>query len=317
MVRQFIVKEQMICMARKHIKPHKRIMLIVNPKAGKMRSKFAVSDIAELFAKNEFEVAIYFTSLEYGAEYLVKEHAKEFDIIACCGGDGTVNEIIKGMMDIKDCPPLGYIPSGTTNDLATSLGMTTNIKKAAKAIISDDGLPFDVGSFDDDYFAYIASFGAFTEVSYNTSQRLKNIWGHAAYVFSAMKCMHRLKSYHIRVESEEKTVEGDYVFGAVTNSTSVAGVFKFERDKVDFADGKYEVLLIKHPKKLSTAIAISMSMLNKSFKNENITFFHASDIKITSDEPLDWALDGEHKRGENVVNIKNNYRAIKIIRKRM
>lgn len=304
-------------MSKKHLKPHKRIMLIVNPKAGKMRSKYAVSDIADLFAKNKFEVAIYFTSIEYGAEYLVKEHARNFDIVACCGGDGTVNEIIKGMMTIPDCPPLGYIPSGTTNDLASSLGMTKNIKRAAKAIISEQGFPFDVGTFDDSYFAYIASFGAFTEVSYNTSQKAKNIFGHMAYVFSAMKCMHKIKTYHIKIETDEKNIEGDYIFGAVTNSTSVAGMFKFESDMVDFADGKYEVLLIKQPKNLMTAFKICMSMINRSFKNENIVLFHASDIKIISDEPLDWALDGEHKRGGNIVTIKNNYRAIKIIRKKI
>lgn len=304
-------------MSKKHLKPHKRIMLIVNPKAGKMRSKYAVSDIADLFAKNKFEVAIYFTSIEYGAEYLVKEHVRNFDIVACCGGDGTVNEIIKGMMTIPDCPPLGYIPSGTTNDLASSLGMTKNIKRAAKAIISEQGFPFDVGTFDDSYFAYIASFGAFTEVSYNTSQKAKNIFGHMAYVFSAMKCMHKIKTYHIKVETDEKNIEGDYIFGAVTNSTSVAGMFKFESDMVDFADGKYEVLLIKQPKNLMTAFKICMSMINRSFKNENIVLFHASDIKIISDEPLDWALDGEHKRGGNIVTIKNNYRAIKIIRKKI
>lgn len=303
-------------MAKKHQKPHKRVMLIVNPKAGKRLSKFAVSDIADLFAKEKIEVAIYFTSLEYGAEYLVKEHAHNFDIIACCGGDGTVNEIIRGMMKIENCPPLGYIPSGTTNDLATSLGMTKNFKRATKSIIFENGLPFDVGTFDDDYFAYIASFGAFTEVSYNTSQKAKNIFGRLAYIFSAVKCMHRIKSYRIKVETETKTVEDEYIFGAITNSTSIAGVFKFDNDMVDFSDGKYEVLLIKKPKKHITAFAICMSMFNKSYKNENITFFHASDIKVISEEPLDWALDGEHKLGETTVTIKNNPQAIKIIRKK-
>lgn len=304
-------------MAKKNIKPNKRVMLIVNPKAGNRLSKFAVSDIADLFAKNKFEVAIYFTSLEYGAEYLVKEHGHKFDIIACCGGDGTVNEIIKGMMEINDNTPLGYIPAGTTNDLAKSLGLSKNIKRATKNIISEKARPFDVGTFDDSYFAYIASFGAFTEVSYNTPQKAKNIFGHAAYVFSAMKCMHKIKSYHIKVETDERNAEGDYIFGAVTNSTSVAGLFRFESNMVDFADGKYEVLLIKKPKDLITAFKICMSMINRSFKNENIVLFHASHIKVISEEPLDWSLDGEHKRGETTVEIQNNHQAIQIIRKKL
>ena len=303
--------------SNKPTKPKKRVMLVVNPKAGKKRSKFAVSDIADLFAKNQFEVAIYFTSLEYGAEYLVKEHYHQYDIIACCGGDGTVNEIIKGMMETNDNTPLGYIPAGTTNDLATSLGIPKKLKRATKAIISEQAYPFDVGTFDDSYFAYIASFGAFTEVSYNTPQKAKNVFGHTAYIFAAMKCMHKIKAYHIKVETDTENAEGDYIFGAVTNSTSVAGVFKFDSDMVDFADGKYEVLLIKKPKNLLTAFKICMSMLNRSFKNENIVLFHASDIKITSEEPLDWALDGEHKRGEKVVHIKNNPQAVQIIRKKL
>ncbi len=308
-------------MAKKNKKTNKstdkRLMLVVNPKAGKRHSKFAVSYIAEWFAKNKFEVATYFTSPEYGAEYLVKEHADEFNTIVCCGGDGTINQIIKGMMEIKDCPPLGYIPSGTTNDLAASLGMTKNFKKATKMIISEDGLPFDVGTFDDSYFAYIASFGAFTEVSYNTSQKAKNLFGRLAYIFSAMKCMNKISSYHIKVETKEKTLDDNYIFGSVTNSTSIAGVFKFDHDMVDFADGKYEVMFIKQPKNLFSAFAVCMSMLNKSFKNDNIVLFRSSDITVTSEEPLDWALDGEHKTGGTTVKIKNNPQAIKIIRKKL
>lgn len=303
-------------MAKKN-KPKKRVMLIVNPKAGKMVSKFAVSDIADLFSKSKFEVAIYFTSLEYGAEFLVKEHAHEFDIIACCGGDGTVNSIIKGMMTVENCPPLGYIPSGTTNDLATSLGMTKNIKKATKTIISEKALPFDVGTFDDSYFAYIASFGAFTEVSYNTPQTAKNILGHSAYIMNAVKYMYKIKSYHIKIETDTKTVEDDYIFGSITNSTSIAGVFKFDTGVVDFADGKYEILLIKKPKSMFHAFQICMSMFNKSFKHNYITLFHASEIKVISEEPLDWALDGEHKTGNTTVTIKNNTHAINIIRKKL
>ena len=303
-------------MAKKGKETYKRVMLIVNPKAGKRRSKFAVSDIADMFSRAKFEVAIYFTSFEYDAEYLVKEHAKEFDIVACCGGDGTVNQIIKGMMDIENCPPLGYIPAGTTNDLAASLGMTKNFKKATKVIISEEGLPFDVGTFDDSYFAYIASFGAFTEVSYNTSQKAKNLFGRLAYIFAAVRCMSKIKSYHIKVETENENFEDNYIFGAITNSTSIAGVFKFENDMVDFADGKYEVMLIKQPKTLVGAFVTCMSMFNKSYKNDNLVMFRASDIKITSDEPLDWALDGEHKTGNTVVTIKNNPQAINIIRKK-
>lgn len=300
---------------KKAAKPKKRVMLVVNPKAGMKYKKTAVSDIAEVFAKNKYEVATYFTSPEYGAEFLVKEHAKDFDIVACCGGDGTVNEIIGGLMKLENAPPLGYIPTGSTNDLASSLKLPGNSKKAAKMIISEQAKPFDVGSFDDGYFVYIASFGAFTEVSYNTSRKAKNMFGHTAYVFGAIKSLNKIRSYKIKVEADGKDYENEYVFGSVTNSTSVAGTFHFESNIVDFADGKYEVMLIKRPKNLLNAFATGFSMINRSFKNENIELFHASDIKFYCEEPMDWALDGEHKKGGTTVSIKNNKRAIKIIRK--
>lgn len=301
----------------KHKLPDKKIMMIVNPRAGKMKSKFALPDIADIWYKNGYEMAVYYTAADIGADELVKMHAKDFDIVACCGGDGTVNSVIDGLMQSEKRPPLGYIPAGTTNDLAASLGLSKNMRRAAHAVSHEKPIPFDIGSFNGNaYFAYIASFGAFTEVAYNTSQSVKNIFGRLAYMFSAVRVMHKIKSYHIKIESDEVTEEGDYIFGAITNSTSIAGVFKYERDYVDFDDGKFEVLMIKSTKRLKTAIGIMLSMLNKSYKNENITRFHTSQIKITSDVPLDWALDGEHEAGDTVTLIKNNHKAISIIRKK-
>lgn len=287
--------------------------MIVNPRAGRMRPKFSLANIADMFAENNMELAIYLTSADYGADLLVKEHEKECDIIACYGGDGTVSEIISGMMECGTKKPFGYIPAGTTNDLARSLKLPTNPIKAAKTIISGDVSPLDVGSFDDGYFVYIASFGAFTEVSYSTPQKFKNIFGHAAYIVNAAKYMNKLESHHMSIETENQQFEGDYVFGAVTNSTSVGGIFKFDSDFVNFSDGKYEVMLIKKPKSIATAVAILSSMINRSFKHKNIKLFHASSIKITSDTPIDWSVDGEHKIGGNTVVIKNNPRSVNII----
>ncbi len=301
----------------KHRIPQKKIMLIVNPRAGKMQSKFALPDIADIWHKNGYETAVYYTAADLGADELVQTHAADYDIIACCGGDGTVNSAIDGLMQIKNRPPLGFIPAGTTNDLASSLGLPKRLRRAAHFISHEDPLTFDIGSFNENtYFAYIASFGAFTEVSYNTSQSAKNILGHTAYIFAAMRAMPKIKPHHIRIESEELNEEDDYIFGAVTNSTSIAGTFKYEKDYVEFNDGKFEVLLIKDPKRLGTAVKIGLSMMNKSYKNHYITRFHTSEIKITSDEPLDWALDGEHQSGETVTVIKNNPQAIQIIRKK-
>lgn len=297
-------------------KERTRVMMIINPHSGKRRLNFSTGKIADMFAKNNMEVAAYFTSPDYKADYLVKEHINEYDIIGSCGGDGTISETITGIMKSGVKKPLGCIPMGTTNDLARSLHMSTDTMKAAKVIATGEPRPFDIGSFNDSYFVYIASFGAFTEVSYATSQKAKNIFGRLAYIFGAMKYMHKIKSYHMKVVTDDRSCEGDYIFGAVTNSTSVAGIFKFENDMVDFADGKFEVLLIKRPKSLANAIATGLSMLNKTYRHENIILFHASEISISSDEPLDWTVDGEHKNDGCNIEIKNNHKAVDIIMKK-
>lgn len=293
----------------------KRVMLVVNPKAGNVMTKTSVDELSEMFTALSCETAIYFTSPEYSAEYLVKEHAEEVDIVVCSGGDGTVNDVIKAEMQLEKRVPIGYIPAGTTNDLARSLGLPKNPKKAIRNIVEEAPLPYDVGSFNDDYFAYIAAFGAFTEVSYSTSRKAKNIFGRTAYIFSAMKALHKPKSFHVQADIDGGKYEGDYCFFAVTNSTSVAGVFRYEGDKVHFTDGKFEVLMIKSPDSLKTAIGVVLSMFNKSYKHRNIQFFHASDLTINCDVPLDWTLDGEHAHTEGTVHIANNCRAVEIIRR--
>ncbi len=302
-------------MSRKRKKERIRVMFIVNPKSGRRKPYFSAGKIADMFAENNMEVAVYFTAPEYKADFLIKEHINEFDIFACCGGDGTISEAISGMMSFDFKKPLGYVPAGTTNDLARSLSITTNMTKAAKIIITGDPTPLDVGSFDNDYFIYIASFGLFTEVSYATSQKLKNIFGRLAYLTAAVKCLSNIKTHHIIVKADSKVIEGDYIFGAVTNSRSIAGIFKFEEDYVDFSDGKYELMLISRPKRVLAAFGMVMSMLNKTYGNRHITLLKASDITITSDEPLDWAIDGEHKRGGNTVHIVNNHQAVSLITK--
>ncbi len=301
---------------KKREKKRVKLMMIVNPHSGRTKHNIFAGKIADMFAKNNVEVAAYFTSPDYKADYLVSEHGKDYDIIGVCGGDGTISEAITGIMNSGLDKPLGCIPMGTTNDLARSLGLATDVDKAAKIIATGVPYSFDIGSFNDEYFVYIASFGAFTEVSYATPQKAKNVFGRLAYAFHAVKYMSKIKSYHVKVVTDDRSCEGDYIFGAVANSRSVAGIFKFNNDMVDFDDGKFEVLLIKRPKSLLNAVATWLSMMNKSYKHDNIILFHASDITITSDVPLDWAIDGEHMNDGREIKIKNNNKAVDIIMKK-
>lgn len=294
----------------------KKVLMIINPKSGRKRPYINAGKIADLFDEKNMEIGVFFTSLKYNADYLVGEYGRDADIVACYGGDGTISEIITGMMRGGVKKPLGYIPAGTTNDLARSLNMQTGLMPAAKTIVGGEPRPLDVGSFNDDYFIYIASFGAFTEVSYATPQKVKNIFGHMAYIFNAFRYMNTIHKHHVRLKTDTKSVEGDYIFGAVMNSRSVAGVFKLDDNDVDFADGQYEVLLIKRPQRKIEVISILFSMLRKKYKhNKNITFFRASDLDFTLEEELDWAVDGECLNGGKNVHIKNNKCAVNIIMK--
>ncbi len=302
-------------MSKKKKRKRTRVMFIVNPKSGRKKPYFSAGKIADMFAENNMEVAVYFTAPGYQADFLIKEHIEDFDIVACSGGDGTISTAISGMMACHSDKPIGYVPAGTTNDLARSLNLTTNMSKAARIIVTGEPQPLDVGSFNDDYFIYIASFGAFTEVSYATSQKAKNLFGRLAYLFGAVKYLHNIRTYHIKVNTDTKDVEGDYIFGAVTNSRSVAGIFKFEDDFVDFSDGMYEVMLIKRPKNFTDAVGMVMSMLNKTYGSKYIEIFKASDMEFDCEEALDWAVDGEHKNGGEVVRIRNNPQAVNLIAK--
>ena len=290
--------------------------MIVNPHSGRKKPTVTVGKIADMFSAHHMEVVAYFTSPEYNADYHVKEHYLNYDIISCFGGDGTISELITGVMQAGIKKPLGLIPNGTTNDLARSLGLAAKPDKAVRVISSGVPRPFDIGSFNNDFFVYIASFGAFTNVSYETPQRAKNIFGRTAYFFSAAKYLNTIKSHHIKIITDDRSCEGDYIFGSVSNSRSVAGLFHFDNDQVDFADGKFEVLLVKRPKNVFDLFSTFFSMLGKSYKHENIILFHASDIKIICDEALDWAVDGEHRNDGKTIHIVNYPKAVNIIAKK-
>ena len=218
-----------------------KAMIIINPRAGKMRAKTALFDVAETFCRAGYEPVVQITAEKGDGIRFAKKAAKEkFDLVVCLGGDGTLNEVISGIIDSGSSVPLGYIPTGSTNDFARTLGLATVPKKAAERIVSGTPNFVDAGKFGDDrYFTYIASFGMFTAVSYNTQQTTKNVMGHMAYVLEGIRDIGLVKPYHIKVSTPDKTYEGDYIFGSVTNSTSVGGIVKLEKSLVDLSDGLY------------------------------------------------------------------------------
>lgn len=291
-----------------------KILLIINPTAGTTKGKNAIFDILQMFCKAEYEVTCAVTQHKGHATTLAKEAEGRFDMLVCCGGDGTLNEVITGIMQMENKLPLGYIPAGTTNDFANSIGITVDIKKAVKRIIDGEKVKIDMGKWNRKNFSYIASFGAFTAVSYKVPQTTKNIFGHMAYIFEGITDLGSLRPYHIKLESEENTLEGEYIFGAISNSTSIGGIVKLDEKIVDMNDGFFEVALIKFPKNAGELNRIIWGIINSDFKDSMFEFFKTSKVKITTEEKFDWSLDGEIAHGRREVVIENIKDAITIIK---
>ena len=290
----------------------RKILLIVNPCAGKTKSRAGTFDIVDKFSKSDYEFSIRTTTCQGDATNIVKKELADHDIVVCCGGDGTLNETINGVMDMPKRVPIGYIPSGTTNDLATSLGLPTEISKATDVIIKGNTNDYDIGLFNNRYFSYVASFGAFARSSYSTPQSLKNKFGHAAYVAAAVPQVLEIHPTKMRIEHDGGVLEGEYMFGAVSNSLSVGGFFKLPESEVKFNDGYFEVLLV--PKfKMTHLFSILHKVRSQQYDGKQIIMFKTTKLKITSpDEAVAWTLDGEYGGAHHDVNIHVLERAVEI-----
>lgn len=273
----------------------KKLFLIVNPRAGMGKIKNSLLNVIEILSDAGYEITVKPTKNRFDATKISASIDSSYSAVVCCGGDGTLNETIAGLMQNKNRFTLGYIPSGTLNEWSTGLHIPKNIKKAAQVIAQNNPISIDIGSFDDRFFAYTASFGAFTESSYSTPQDIKNMFGQLAYVFEGIKSLSNIKPIALKFDADGKIYSGNYIFGAITNSLSVGGVVKFDENKIKMNDGLFEVLLIKKPNSLIDLQKILDAILRKDLEGKkNIEFFKASKIKIIGSCEVDWTLDGEH-----------------------
>ena len=289
-----------------------KLLLIANLHAGTMKIKSVLSDIIDLFCRQRQDVTVYTTCDKGDATAVVRERGEAFDTVVCCGGDGTLNEVLSGILQLTVRPILGYIPAGTTNDFAASMKIPSNLMEAARRAACGDPVPIDVGRFNSRYFSYVASFGAFTESSYATPQHVKNTLGHLAYIIEGMKDLHNIRPYHLKVSVDGTEWEDDYLFGCVSNSTSIGGIVKLNEAAVDMRDGKFEVMLIKNPQNAAEAQKIVSGILTHQFDGEVIKFFPASEIFFYPEEKIPWSLDGEYESGSFEVQIRNLHEAIRL-----
>ena len=294
----------------------KKMLFIFNPRSGKGQIRNKLVDILDIFTKAGYELTVHVTQRQGDAREAAYRYGKNKDLVVCSGGDGTLNETISGLMKLPQYPELGYIPAGSTNDFASSLKISKDMLKAADAAVSGQSYPIDIGGFcEGQYFIYIAAFGAFTEVSYLTPQDKKNVLGHQAYMLEGMKSLTSIKSYSMRVESDELSLEGEFIFGMITNTISVGGFKGLVTQDVALDDGEFEVLLIRSPKTALDFTNIINYMFLKEEPNEYVHKFRTRSLKLISDEPIDWVLDGEFGGAKREVSITNLEKKIHIMRK--
>ncbi|MBQ0018754.1 MAG: YegS/Rv2252/BmrU family lipid kinase [Clostridiales bacterium] len=296
----------------------KKLLLIMNPKSGTMQAAKYLADIISVFGKNGYLTTVMMTEKRGDANEWAKQYGGDYDIVCASGGDGTFNEIMDGLIRGGHSTPIGYIPSGSTNDFAQSVGLSKGILEAAGRVVTGEPEPLDIGCFNGRYFSYVASFGAFTSTSYSVPQNLKNILGHTAYVLGGVKDILSIRPIHARIIADEGTpnesiCEGDYIFGAICNSTSVAGILSLDKFDVDMNDGIMEVLLVRVPKDPIELNSIVVNMLNGTLNTREIEFFSARNIRVEVAEGTHWTLDGEYEPGAEICEIETLRSAISLI----
>lgn len=293
----------------------KKLLFIMNPFAGQKKANKVLPEILMLFTEAGYDIHISMTTGPGSATRLAAERGGNADLVVCCGGDGTLNETISGLLMAGIRVPVGYIPSGTTNDFASSLKLSHNPVQAAKDIIEGTPVTYDIGKFGDRYFSYVASFGAFTKSSYAVPQTVKNALGHTAYILGGISELSQIRNEHICMEIDGEVVEDDFLFGAICNSTSVGGILTLPSNRVDMRDGIFEVMLIRGARNLNEITECILAVQNQEFNCGMITFRPARKIKITMDPATAWTLDGEKADGYDEVLVENLHHAIEIVKR--
>ena len=293
----------------------KKLLFIFNPHAGKGAIRGHLPGVLDAFTKEGYLVTAYPTQDKSDATQIAAELGREYDRVVCCGGDGTLSETIAGMLTLPEHPPLGYLPAGTTNDFSRNLSLPKTLEDAARVAATGIVRKCDVGSFNQKSFIYVAAFGAFTEVSYNTPQEFKNAFGHLAYLLQGVSRLGSIRGYHVTVSYDETELEGDFIYGMISNTVSVGGFKGLPTGDVSLDDGLFEVLLVRQPKTLAELQVIISTLLQQQKATEDglVISFSASKVQVACQEPLPWTLDGEYGGDPTCAEIQNNHQAISLI----
>ncbi|MBE6935864.1 MAG: YegS/Rv2252/BmrU family lipid kinase [Ruminococcaceae bacterium] len=291
----------------------KQLLLVLNPTSGTKKAAKNLPEIISVFNRADYDVHVYITTCQGDGTAAVRRFARNMDLLVCCGGDGTLNEIVTGLIEEDLYVPVGYIPSGSTNDFANSLHLSANVVDAAEQIVRGTAYPYDVGRFGTRFFTYVASFGAFTRASYQTPQSIKNALGHTAYLLEGIQELSSIRKEHIRIELDGEILEDDYLFGAICNSTSIGGILTLPPRVVDMSDGKFELVLLRTPRDLQELHDCVLALRNQTYDCGMLTFRKADVVRVWADPEMTWSLDGERAEGSALTTIENIHRRITLL----
>ena len=294
----------------------KKLLFIMNAFAGQRRANKFLPEILQMFTQAGYEIQIAMTTGTGSALQTAETRSQGMDLVVCCGGDGTLNETVTGMLRAGVQVPIGYIPAGTTNDFASSLKLSHNPLQAARDILEGEPVAYDVGRFGSRYFSYVASFGAFTKSSYIVPQNIKNALGHTAYVLGGISELSQIRNEHIRMEIDGQVVEDDFLFGAICNSTSIGGILTLDPRQVDMGDGLFEILLVRAARNLAEITECIQAVQSQKYNCAMITFRAAKSVKIYASPDMPWTLDGEREEGHEEVTVENIHHAIQLMQRK-
>ena len=292
----------------------KQLLFALNPFAGMRKANRVLPEILSVFNRAGYDTQVYITAGPQDLLTAIPRLAQDKDLVVCCGGDGTFNETVSALLSAGLDLPIGYIPAGSTNDFANSLHLPTDPLAAAMAIAEGTPQRYDICRFSDRYFTYVASFGAFTKASYATPQNVKNALGHTAYLLEGIHELSQIHDTHVRLELNGETLEDDYLFGAICNSTSIAGILTLDPNQVDMADGLFEVMLVRAPRDLSEIAECIAAVQKQQYNCRMMTFRSAKEVVIHSDADMFWTLDGEKAAGQSTLTITNLHHAIQLVK---
>ena len=293
----------------------KKLLFIMNPCAGTKKANRVLPEIISVFNEHDYEVITYMTAKQGDAARIAAQRGAGMDLVVCSGGDGTLNETVSGLLDAGLDVRVGYIPSGSTNDFASSLKLSGNPVQAAREIVEGAPFRFDVGRFGERYFSYVASFGIFTRASYATPQSVKNALGHLAYVLAGITELSQIRTEHVKLEIDGEVVEDDFLFGAISNSTSVGGILTLDPRQVDMSDGKFEILLLRAPRDLMEISQCITALQKQEYNCNMITFRSASQIRVYGRPEMSWTLDGEWCQGSEEILVSNLHHAVTLMKR--